>query len=205
MYWRDIDTIAPRRPLRVRRRHRASQPNTTSYKIGEPEIVDESLPHEDNPALKDELISTNKSGWEEKAQRLQAEMDNFRKRQERRADEAIAAERERLLALFLPAIDNLGRALAYQDAQNEEHVRQGVELTRRELLRVLESEGVVPLETIGKPFDPEWHEALATIPAEVEPGTIVEQVETGYKLGDKLLCPARVVVAAKTLENDDGI
>jgi molecular chaperone GrpE len=123
-------------------------------------------------------------------------MDNFRKRQERRADETVAGERERLLALFLPAVDNLARALAHQDDQADEGVRQGVELTHRELMRVLKAEGVTPLKAVGQPFDPTWQEAIATIPAEAEPGTVVEQVETGYNLNGKLLRPAKVVVAA---------
>jgi molecular chaperone GrpE len=127
-------------------------------------------------------------------------MENFRKRQERRADESIARERERILSLFLPAVDNLTRALAHQNGaqlnEAEEGVRQGVELTLRELMRALAAEGVTQLETIGQSFDPAWHEAVATIPAEAQSGTVVEQVETGYKLGDKLLRPAKVVVAA---------
>ena len=200
-YWRDIDTIAPRRPVRARQNIKA---RPEPYGADEPlreetPLRDESLPQAE-PAAKNDVISAQEHDWQETAQRLQAEMDNFRKRQERRADEAIARERERLLSLFLPAVDNLTRALAHQNSTQpdgaEGSVRQGVELTRRELLRALESEGVMPIETIGQPFDPAWHEAVATIPADVESGTIVEQVEAGYKLGDKLLRPAKVVVAA---------
>lgn len=133
--------------------------------------------------------------WQGKALRLQAEMDNFRKRQTRRADEAIAVERERLLSLFLPAIDNLERALAQPQVVNDT-LRQGVELTHREIMRRLEGEGVTRLETIGQQLDPELHEAVAAIPAQAESGTVVKELEAGYKIGDKLLRPARVVVAA---------
>jgi molecular chaperone GrpE len=213
MYWRDIDTIAPRRPVRVRRNHRIKQPQPTKIEIREPNSVDEPVVEQVSPqgeevvspdeiAPKDKVTAANEVDWRGKALRLQAEMENFRKRQERRADEAIINERERLLSLFLPAVDNLTRALAHQDeahqqdGKGDESVRQGVELTRRELMRLLEAEGVTPLETVGQPFDPMWHEAVATIPADIEPGTVVEQVETGYKLGDKLLRPAKVVVAA---------
>lgn len=133
--------------------------------------------------------------WQQKALRLQAEMDNFRKRQSRRADEAIAAERERLLNLFLPAVDNLERALA-QPQETHGALRQGVELTHREIMRRLEGEGVTRLETVGQLLDPELHEAVAAIPAQAESGVIVKELEAGYKLGDKLLRPARVIVAA---------
>jgi molecular chaperone GrpE (heat shock protein) len=122
-------------------------------------------------------------------------MDNFRKRQTRRADEAIAAERERLLNHFLPILDNLERALN-QPQGSDEALRQGVELTRREMLRRLEQEGVTRLESLGQPLNPELHEAVATLPAPAEAGTVVKELEAGYKLGDKLLRPARVIVAA---------
>jgi len=133
--------------------------------------------------------------WQEKALRLQAEMDNFRKRQTRRADEAIAAERERLLGLFLPAVDNLERALAQPQGANDT-LRQGVELTHREIMRRLEGEGVTRLETLGQQLDPELHEAVAAMPSQAEAGIIVKELEAGYKIGDKLLRPARVIVAA---------
>ncbi len=132
--------------------------------------------------------------WQGMAQRLQADMDNFRKRQTRRADESIAAERERLLRLVLPLADNLDRALSYEDS-NGQALRRGVELTQRELMRLLQNEGVTRIEAVGQPFTPDLHEAVATTPAQAEPGTVVQEVEAGYKLGDKLLRPARVVVA----------
>jgi molecular chaperone GrpE len=136
----------------------------------------------------------DETDWQAVALRQQAEMDNFRKRQTRRADEAIAAERERLLRSVLPLADNLNRALSYNNTADD-HLRQGVELTQRELLRFLAVEGVTKLETIGQPFTPELHEALAVVPAQAEPNTIIQEVEAGYMLGDKLLRPARVVVA----------
>lgn len=138
---------------------------------------------------------TAETDWQTMALRQQAEMDNFRKRQTRRADEAITAERERLLRSVLPLADNLTRALSYDNAADNT-LRQGVELTQRELLRFLAAEGVTKLKTVGHPFTPDLHEALAVVPAQVESNTIVQEVEAGYMLGDKLLRPARVVVAA---------
>ena len=132
--------------------------------------------------------------WEAIAKRQQAEMDNFRKRQQRRADEAVSAERERLLRLMLPAVDNLTRALK-QEPTAEDSLRQGVELTRREFDRILTAEGVTRIETVGNEFNPEWHEALATVPNQGEPNTVVEEIEAGYKLNDKLLRPAKVIVS----------
>jgi molecular chaperone GrpE len=184
MYWSDIDHVAPRKAP-----HKIPVRGSRDGAIGESAMV-----HPKNST--DTGKPTNgQTNWQEMAQRLQAEMDNFRKRQTRRADEAIVAERERLFSLFLPVVDNLGRALNHDD-QADDGLCQGVELTHRELLRLLEVEGITRLETVGQSFDPEWHEAVSVIPAEVEPDTVVEEIEAGYKLGDKLLRPAKVVVAA---------
>ncbi|MCK6630495.1 MAG: nucleotide exchange factor GrpE [Anaerolineae bacterium] len=160
---------------------------TPSAEPTEPAVVEEkSVPA---PSTADE------TDWHAVALQQQAEMDNFRKRQTRRADEAIVAERERLLRAVLPVADNLSRALSYNDTA-ENNLRQGVELTQRELLRFLAAEGVTKIETIGQPFTPELHEALSVVPAQAEPNTIVQEVEAGYMLGDKLLRPAKVIVAA---------
>jgi molecular chaperone GrpE len=135
------------------------------------------------------------SDWQSLALLLRADMDNFRKRQSRRADDAVVAERERLLRLILPVADNLARALSY-DVQGDGTLRRGVELTQRELMRLLEAEGVTRIETVGQPFTPELHEAVAAVAADVKAGTVVKEVESGYQLGERLLRPARVVVAA---------
>ncbi len=134
--------------------------------------------------------------WKTKALHLQAEMDNFRKRQTRRTEEAIANQRKSMLAVFLPLLDNLGRALAHQEQNNGDALRRGVELTYRELLRTLNNEDVTPIDTVGCQFDPLWHEAISIIQTDIESGIIVQEIEAGYKLGHKLLRPAKVIVAA---------
>ena len=133
--------------------------------------------------------------WQDKALRLQADMENFRRRQQRRADEAIATEQKRLLLLLLPAVDNLERALNHQSG-SDETLRDGVELIYRDLVHKLAQEGVTRIETRGQPFDPEWHEAAAAVPAPAASDTIIDEVRAGYRWGDKLLRPAQVVVAA---------
>ncbi|MCB0168117.1 MAG: nucleotide exchange factor GrpE [Anaerolineae bacterium] len=139
--------------------------------------------------------SQSETDWQQVATQLQADMDNFRKRQKRQAEEATGNERERLLRLFLPIVDNLARALNHNTAEDDS-LRQGVELTYREFTRLMAAEGVSRVETIGQPFDPSYHEALATIVTHAESGTIVEEVEAGYTLDGKLLRPAKVLVAA---------
>ena len=150
-----------------------------------------------SPSVSDDIGSPVEEvpDWQSIALRLQADMDNFRRRQTLRADQAVVAERERLLLLMLSIADNLDRALDHIEA-DDTSLRQGVELTHRELMRLLEAEGVVGLETVGQPFNPELHEAVAIRAAGVETGTIIKEMERGYRLGDRLLRPARVVVAA---------
>lgn len=134
--------------------------------------------------------------WRDMALRLQAEMENFRKRQQRLAQEQIASERERLLRGVLPVADNLERALAHADAQDG--LREGVALTRDVLMQWLRQQGVEPVNPLGKPFDPTWHEAVGTVPSAhhgVEPQTVVAVSEMGYRLNDRVLRPAKVIVA----------
>jgi molecular chaperone GrpE len=136
--------------------------------------------------------------WRDRAQRLQAEMENFRKRQQRLADERIAADRERLLRAFLDVADNLERALN-TNGTDVESLRQGVGLTHQTMERLLDQEGAELIQAKGQPFDPTWHEAVSTVPhqdADAEPDTVVEVVQAGYRMGDRLLRPARVIVAA---------
>jgi molecular chaperone GrpE len=135
--------------------------------------------------------------WRDRALRLQAEIENFRKRQQRLAEERILADRERLLRAFLRVADDLERAL-HADGADADDLRQGVDLTYRSLTRLLDQEGAEPIEAAGRPFDPAWHEAVGTVPhvhAGAEPDTVVKVVEAGYRLGDRLLRPARVIVA----------
>lgn len=149
-------------------------------------------PSEEERALREELEQ-----WKDRALRLEAEMDNFRKRLQRLAEERIAADRERLLRDFLEVADDLVRALSV-DGADAEAIRQGVELTHRSLMNLMNREGVTPIEADGQPFDPAWHEAVGTVPAHQvgkEPDTVVHVVRAGYRIGDRLLRPARVIVA----------
>ena len=99
-------------------------------------------------------------------------------------------------------MDDLERALAAPDGDDEpsrgEGLRRGVELTHRAAVQLLQKEGAVAIDAEYQPFDPNWHEAVATIPrngSEVAPGTVIQVVEPGYRLEDQLLRPAKVVVA----------
>jgi molecular chaperone GrpE len=135
--------------------------------------------------------------WRDRALRLQAEMANYRKRQQRLAQDQIGAERQRLLSAFLGIVDDLERALA-TPVGGDGGLRQGIHLTHRAALQLLQKEGVERVDAASQPFDPTWHEAVATVGrngAHVAPNTIVQVLESGYRLGDQLLRPAKVIVA----------
>lgn len=129
--------------------------------------------------------------------RLQAEMDNFRKRQRRLAEDQIATEQRRLLGAFLGVIDDLERAIASPDG-DEAALRQGLELTHRAALQLVGREGAEQIETEDQPFDPSWHEAVATVgrnSTDMASGTVTQVIEPGYRVGGQLLRPAKVIVA----------
>lgn len=122
-----------------------------------------------------------------------AETENTRKRLERRFDDASRTMKKRLLVKFLPVLDNLERALAHPDS---DELRAGLEATLRAFEAALQSEGVTPIATTGRPFDASIAEAVGTQPADgVDDETVVAETERGYRVDGDLLRPARVVVA----------
>lgn len=136
--------------------------------------------------------------------RIAADFDNFRKRAARDQENLIARAHERLVKELLPVLDDLERALEAATRHEEAKLEEGVGLVERELRQALSREGLVEIETDGT-FDPHVHEALLSHPVEgVEEGTILEVVQKGYRLGDRVLRPARVVIAVAPPRPPDG-
>ncbi len=127
-------------------------------------------------------------------QRVVADFDNYRKRVAREKEALVARAHAALVEAVLPVVDDLERALEAASLHEEAKLEDGVRLVHRQLLDVLVKEGLEEIPTDGL-FDPHVHEALAAIPAEAEEGTILEVVQRGYVLGDRVLRPARVIVA----------
>jgi len=149
------------------------------------------------PATREELESLRRERDELKEQllRRRAEFENFRKRVERERQNAGTDAVAAVLKAIVPVLDNLDRALEAEGS--DASLREGVELTRRELLAILESQGVTIDDPQGRPFDPERHQALAHEPVPgVAEGTVVEVYRKGYSYRDRLLRPALVKVAA---------
>ena len=124
-------------------------------------------------------------------QRLKAEFENSRKRQERERIRVLSMASERLVQELLPVLDNLDRAL---EAGGD--IREGVQATRDQLAEVLGDEGLLPVASDGQPFDPNVHEAvMGQVSEEHEEGTIIQTFQRGYLLNGKPIRTAKVVVA----------
>jgi molecular chaperone GrpE len=128
------------------------------------------------------------------AQRNQADLENFRKRAAKEAAAAGVRAKGGLVGELLPVVDNLERALA--SAPDDDPMAGGVKLVHSELIGVLARNGVEQFDPSGEKFDPSFHEALSTRPAEdAEAGVVLDTVEKGYRLNGNVLRPARVVVS----------
>ena len=159
--------------------------------------MSDRLPEEEQVEVVDELASARKERDEylDALQRLKAEFDNYRKRVARDQHELAARAHERLVRELVPVLDDLERALEFATAHEEAQLEDGVRLVHRALADALAKEGLAEIATDGK-FDPHTQEALLSQPSEAEEGTVIQVLQRGYKLGDLVLRPARVVISA---------
>jgi molecular chaperone GrpE len=161
----------------------------------------ESHPEGEVARVREELAASH-----DRLLRLQADFDNFRRRAQKDRDEAFQYGPQNLVKDLLSVVDNLARAIdhARQSGGGDlEGLLQGVELVRRELESVLSKHHVREVEALGKAFNPAQHEAMAQVPsATVAPNTVVEVLQKGYQLRDRLMRPARVIVARTPDEPD---
>ena len=136
---------------------------------------------------------------EDRALRLQAEFENFRKRGIRDREESQRYGHQNLVKDLLSTVDNLERAIEHGEGGDErslDGIVQGIELVHRELLAALAKYGVSAIEALREPFDPNLHEAVGQVPSdECPPNTVVEVLEKGYRIHDRMVRPARVIVS----------
>jgi molecular chaperone GrpE len=150
------------------------------------EIPEESDASEELEKLKDSYL------------RLMAEYDNYRKRTIKEKADLIKNGGEKILVGLLPVVDDMQRALENIDkAKDLDAVKEGVDLIYQKFLSFFRQNGVKAIETTGEPFDADLHEAIATVPAQEEDqkGKIIDNIQTGYTLNDKVIRHAKVVVA----------
>jgi molecular chaperone GrpE len=139
--------------------------------------------------------------YKDKYLRELAEMENFRKRQERIGLERNQRYKRDLIEKVLEVMDNLDRAMSYEDSMDRESLHQGLRMVQWQLNELLRAEGLTPVPTVGERFDPHMHEAVDKVPSSEHPeGIVVEEVRKGYMMGSDLLRPARVMVSAGSKE-----
>ena len=168
-------------------------------RFGGPEVAELVASRAELKRLQTELAEAKDA-----AARRQADFENYRKRVERDRGESHKRIVGDVALKLLPVLDNLTRALdAERSVENREskefrHFLHGIELITKQLNDVLESFGITAIEALGQRFDPHIHEAVVTEPSdEYEPDIVIEEIARGYKLGDRLLRPSMVKVAAR--------
>ena len=149
---------------------------------------EEQKPAEEKPAEPD---------WKDRFARLMADFDNFRKRTDRDREDLVKFAAKDVLKSMLTTVDNLALALDKAKDKKDDPFVAGVQMVYDGLIKALAEHGATPLDSVGEPFNADYHEALATLPSpEVEEGLVMNEVKRGWLLHGKLLRAAQVVVSA---------
>ncbi len=139
-----------------------------------------------------EEARTNLAGW----QRSQADFENYKKREEAKQAEILDFAKEVTIVKLLPTLDTLEQGLRHAPSGVDENWLKGIEGTLQKLDKVLMELGVKKIEALGKPFDPNFHEAVREIVGE-EDGLVMEELQTGFELNGKVIRPTQVVISKK--------
>lgn len=158
---------------------------------------DRAAPADDDTSPGATALERERDELRDRLLRTAAEFDNFRKRVDRERRELAEAASIDLIRDLLPLVDDLERALQVEATGDEaEAYRRGFEIIYRQLLEVLRKRGVTPIEAVGRPFDPQYHEAAVHEPSATHAdGEVIGEVRRGYMIGERLLRPSMVRVA----------
>jgi molecular chaperone GrpE len=158
--------------------------------------------------LRQDLESVRKAKDEvsDRLQRVYADYANFQKRAPKNIADSVAYEKERFIRSFLPVLDNFDRTLREaRTAQNAEAVIKGVQIIHDQMLAILKSHGVEPMETVNEKFDPERHEAmLRRSEPDQENDVVLEEFQKGYTLSGRVLRPSRVAINKVQAPPEEG-
>ena len=175
-----------------------AKPNVRESGPGEGARGNREVPPATDAASLEERLAEAEARAEEylaTAQRVAADFENYRKRAARDQESLVARAHERLVKALIPILDDLERALEAANEHQEAQLEEGVALVHRSLADLLAREGLAEIDTDGA-FDPHVHEALLAQPAEdAESGSVLQVLQKGYRLGDVVVRPARVIVA----------
>ena len=185
--------------------------------VEEPTALDEqftspssalSQPDDENGQLEKNLddLKIELEQEKEKRLRLQAEFENFRKRTANEFSQIIRSAGERLIKQILPVIDDFERLFDHSDEKSDrEALLKGIELIQQKFEAILTAEGLQPIKALGEPFDSEIHEAFSQIEDSEHPhGTVINEIQKGYRLGDRIIRFSKVIVS-KTPEKPQDL
>ena len=144
-------------------------------------------------AEKDKLIEEQKN----KYLRALADLDNYKKRVNLEKDELIRYSNELLVKELLPAIDGFAKAIDFARKTNNDDLMKGIALIKKQIEDAISKFGVKEIEAVGKPYDPNIHEAILMKGSEKAPGIILEEMQKGYTMHERLLRPSMVIVSRK--------
>ena len=172
---------------------------------GEEEVAAEAVDEKSEEISELEKAQQELEETKDKLLRLAAEFENFKRRMERERSLALKYAEESIVKELLPSVDNLERALEQgRETHNAEDLLAGVELTHKGLMTALEKFEVASMECVGAPFDPNHHEALAMEETdEMDANSVLKEFQKGYTYKDRLIRPAKVVVAKKAEETKE--
>jgi molecular chaperone GrpE len=179
---------------------RAQDPEVSSVRVNGEGVHNKDTPPVYGKPIEAGHSDKEKEEWKDRCLRLRADFENYKRHAEADKIRMTGLGKDAVLDDIFPIIDHLERAIkAVKDAGEQNGILEGMELVYREFLNALEKHGVKKIETIGKPFNPNVHEAVAVITRPEYPEhTVVQEVRNGYIRGDTLLRPTQVVVTRKT-------
>lgn len=152
----------------------------------------------ENP-IEADLLAAEIAEWKDKYLRLASEFDNFRKRTQKEKAEILKYSNEEMLKALLPVLDDFDRSLGVMEkSDNVSAIRDGITMINHKFKNILQSKGLKPMDSLNQVFDSEIHEAITSIPAPEESlkGKVIDEVEKGYYLDEKVIRFAKVVVGS---------
>jgi len=170
-----------------------------------PATKPEACPPAETAARESEALLQDLAKQKDLHLRLAADFENFKRRSRQEAETRATAQKESFIVELLPVIDNLERALASGASRDSAQFHQGVEMTLKQLQQLLRQHGIESDEIVGKPFDPHQYEALSQGRDLTQPDhTVLAVLQRGYRRGDKVVRPAKVVVNDVTVSQQGG-
>jgi molecular chaperone GrpE len=186
-------------------------PEAPEAPLGETSVKEEgqTAPSEVVAELESKIEAARQEAREnyDRLLRVSAEFDNYKKRSAREMQDFRKYANESLLKELLPVLDNLELAIkaAREESNGQASLVDGVDLTLKEILRVLDKHGVQPVEALNQPFDPVFHQAVVGEESETHPAnTVIQELQKGYTLHDRLLRPSMVVVSKQKTGGNAG-